>query len=123
MYVSMIDSTDFINSRNCFFQYHNTGFWDASVTFIGNKAKNEKGGHAIYATSIRPCQVVKQVSTNKSVYDIVNDTEKLFDIQRFKFDSNTTLQPQIATDGAELHSTKSSPLLIFPDKNSSMVLR
>ena len=114
VYVSMIDSTDFINSRNCFFQYHNTGFWNASVTFIGNKAKNEKGGHAIYATSIRPCQVVKQVSTNESVYDIVNATEKLFDIQRFKFDSNTTLQPQIATDGAELHSTKSSPLLIIP---------
>ena len=114
VYVSLIDSTDFISSRSCFFQYHGTGLWNVSVTFIGNEAKDKTAGHAIYATSILPCQVIKQVYANKTKHcTLVNATE-IFDTRSFKFDSNETLQPQIATDGAELHRTKPSPLLIIP---------
>ena len=114
VYVSLTDSTDFISSRSCFFQYHYRGSWNASVIFVGNKAKDETAGHAIYATSVLPCQVVEQVHENNSIkHTLVNLTE-IFAVQSFIFDSNADLQPQIATDGAKLHRTKRSPLFIIP---------
>ena len=118
VYVSLLDNIDFVSSRSCFFQYNDRGTLlhrenYASITFVGNRARDKTAGHAIYATSIRPCQVVKQVYANRTEYVLLN-ASNIFDTQRFKFDSDVTLQPQIATDGAMLHSTKSPPLLIIP---------
>ena len=115
IYVALTDSIDFVSSRSCFFQYHSTVLnrkWNSSVTFVGNRAKDETAGHAIYATSIRPCQVIKHSYVNQTE-TLVNVSET-FDIKGFEFDNDVNRQPQIATDGALLRSTKPSPLLIIP---------
>ena len=118
VYVSLIDSTDFLSSRSCFFQYQDQrgfrGSWNASINFIGNKAKDETAGHAIYATSILPCQVVKQIDMNETQYHYLVNLTKIFDVRNFKFDSSAFRQPQIATDGAKLSRNEHSPLSIIP---------
>ena len=116
IYTLLQDSIDFISSRSCFFQYHGTGLnrkWNSNITFFGNRAKDKRAGHAIYATSIRPCQVVKETYVNQTEYILVNASD-VFKIHGFEFDNDVNRQPQIATDGASLHSNKSSPLLIIP---------
>ena len=118
VYVSFLDKIDFMSSRNCFFQYHDTLMYrekNANITFVGNRARDKTAGHAIYATSIRPCQVIRQVYANQTEYALVNASQ-VFDTQGFKFDSDTVLQPQIATDGAtlKLNSTNFSSISIIP---------
>ena len=107
VFVSLMDTIDFISSRTCFIQYHGTRLKvcdrNTKVTFIGNQAQDELAGHAIYTTSTRPCQVIQ-----KSGYSLINASE----IFGFHFDGSAA--SKIATDGAKLRSTKSSPLLIFP---------
>ena len=76
IYVLLIDAIDFISSRNCFIQYATTDDLNtlnkADITFIGNKAKSISTGHAIYATSLHPCQVIK----NGSMYFFLNDDQQ-----------------------------------------------
>ena len=107
IYVSLMDTIDFISSRTCFIQYHSTDLslteQNTNITFVGNHAQNETAGHAIYATSMRPCQVVRQ-----NGYTLIDASE----VFGFDFGGNAT--SKIATDGAKLHSTKPSPLLIIP---------
>ncbi len=107
IYVSLMDTIDFISSRTCFIQYHGTHpkvcDRNTNVNFVGNRAQSELAGHAIYATSTRPCQVIQ-----KSGYTLINASAV------FGFDFNGDAASQIATDGAELNSTKPSPLLIIP---------
>ena len=77
VYISLLDNIDFMSSRSCFFQYtdRNTLLnreMNASITFIGNRARGKTAGHSIYTTSIQPCQVVKQVYANGTDYVLVN---------------------------------------------------
>ena len=108
IYVSLMDTIDFVSSKTCFIQYHGTNLKvcdrNTRVTFVGNRAQDENAGHAIYATSIRPCQVIL-----KSGYTSLNNASEVFG---FDFDGDTA--SEIATDGAKLCSTKSSPLLTVP---------
>jgi hypothetical protein len=120
VYAYLIDSTDFITSRSCFIQYksENNAFstnnkWNANVTFVGNRAKDNSSGHAIYATSLHPCQVTINGTLSRHNYTLTNISE-VFKIQGVRFDNNQTLQPQISTDGAQLHQSKPSPHLIIP---------
>ena len=119
MYVYLIDSTDFITSRSCFIQYRSenntilTDKWNANVTFIGNKAKDSSSGHAIYATSLHPCQVIISGTPTQPRYTLMEISE-VFKVKGVRFDNNQSLQPQISTDGAQLHQSKPSPLLIIP---------
>ena len=118
LYVSLTDITEFA-SKSCFIQYtdKNTAnisiLWNAKVTFIGNKAKDSTSGHAIYATSLFPCQTIRYGTNNHFNYMTVNISE-IFNKRGIKFDNDTRLQPQLATDGATLSFNKSTPLMIIP---------
>ena len=119
VYAYLIDSTDFITSRSCFIQYRseNDPFspskWNASITFVGNKAKYNSSGHAIYATSLHPCQVSISGTLTQHRYTLMNITN-VFRREGVRFDDNQTLQPQISTGGAQLRQSKPPPLLIIP---------
>ena len=119
VYAYLIDSTDFITSRSCFIQYRSenntfsTNKWNASVTFIGNKAKDNMSGHAIYATTLHSCQVIISGQLSQHRYTLMNISE-VFKSHGVRFDNNPTLQPQISTDGAQLHQSKPSSHLIIP---------
>ena len=119
VYAYLIDSTDFITSRSCFIQYRSendtfsTNKWNAKVTFIGNKAKDNMSGHAIYATTLHSCQVIISGQLSQHMYTLMNISE-VFKSHGVRFDNNPTLQPQISTDGAQLHQSKPSSHLIIP---------
>ena len=113
IYVYMTDSADFITSDSCFIQFCDTVscFSNATINFIGNKAKDSTAGHAIYATSIHPCQVINAGTEKQPTLKLVN-VSKLLTIEGITFDE--TPESQVATDGATLHSNKSTPLMIIP---------
>ena len=121
IYVSLTDITDFIVSKNCFIQYIDNGStlisiqWNANITFLGNRAKDSTSGHAIYATSLIPCQAIRYGTTDQTDYLVVNILEA-FTKRGITFDSDTKLQPQLATDGAtlDLGTNNSIPLMIIP---------
>ena len=112
--VSLIDSIDFIGSRSCFIQYADndsvisSAEWNANINFIGNKARDSTAGHAIYATSLHPCQTIR----NSIGRYVLVDTSEVFTIRGFNFDDDPTVL--IATDGTLFHSTKPTPLMIIP---------
>ena len=122
MYVLLIDGTDFAVSRSCFVQYAdisgtNASKWLTNVTFSGNHAYDNASGHAIYATSLRPCQVIDYGTQQKPDYDVILNMSEVFTARGFVFDDNVLLQPQIATDGAILRiraRSKSEPLILIP---------
>ena len=119
VFVEMIDNIDFTFSRSYFIQYVENNSvvlsndWNTNITFIGNKVKYSVADHAIYATS---CQVAIDGSECQPNYTLVNISE-VFTIRGVTFDSNTRLQPQIATDGAKFKCTMSSALKIIPGED------
>ena len=119
IYVDLIDHTDFTVSGNCFVQHIDGDLsteWNATINFKGNKALYSLGGHAVYATSLYPCQIVNVDDVNQSEYTSVDDLD-IFKMHGIKLDSDDTLQPQIATDGSQLKLTKSMPLPVIPGEN------
>ena len=121
IYASLTDITEFIVSKSCFIQYVNNDSalisirWDANITFFGNRAKDSTSGHAIYATSLIPCQAIRYGTSNQIDYLVVNISE-VFTTRGITFDSDIELQPQLATDGAtlDLSINNSTPLMIIP---------
>ena len=127
IYVLLIHNADFVASRSCFVQYEDSDdkiiddiTWDSNINFSGNRAKGNTSGHAIYATSVDGCEIVSN-STNVYGYnhehnDILVDSSEVFTIRGIncKFDDDPSLQPQIATDGALLNSSKAAPLVMIP---------
>ena len=119
LHVLLIDSTDFSISRSCFIQYsdNNNDFlsnkWNANVTFLGNRAKDCTAGHAIYATTLYPCQVTRNGTVEQPTYTFIR-VEDVFLARGVTFDNDTALQPQMATDGTLFHSTKPTLLMVIP---------
>ena len=125
IHVLLMDSIDFISSRSCFIQYtgddDSTTFsrdWNINMTFKGNRAIGLSAGHAIYATSLHPCQVVKNGSIAHHDFIFVKASD-VFTSQGVTFDDDPLLQPQIATDGDVLFTTKPTPLMIIPGEEYS----
>lgn len=121
IYVMLADNGDFVTSRSCFFQYEdNDGTvsfsitWNSNITFLGNIAKNHTAGHAIYATSVHCCEVVSNGTTGYNYNDLLVDPSQVFTIRGIKFDNDPLLQPQIATDGALLNSSKPTSQTVIP---------
>ena len=117
-YVSLTDNLDFISTKDCFIQYAEdqgkggailSNDWKVNVTFIGNRAKDSTAGHAIFATSLRSCQLIYWQNN----YTIIN-TSNIFSIRHFTLNFDDDWVAQIATDGATLHNTKSLPLRMIP---------
>ena len=119
LYVSMVDITDFTCSRSCFIQYNDnesiflSNTWNSTIIFTGNRASNDTAGHAIYATSLYPCEVVNSGNKSQNNFLIIN-TSEVFRVRGMKFDKDPLLQPQISTDGAILNGSKPLPLKIIP---------
>ena len=114
----IFDNHDYTVSRSCFIQYvdssdHNrvvpASEWKANITFHGNRAMSGTG-HAIFATSLYPCQVINNGS---SINIVVNITDSL-SVRRITFDNNSLLQPQTSTEGAVLAHNNHLPLQIIP---------
>lgn len=116
IHISLIDKTDFTISQKCFIQYVNdindtkvlTRGWELNMLFSGNTVQDGKSGHAIYATSFIPCQIIDS--------DIVNISQIFTKRSQYiTFDNNTTQQPQLATDVARIIDPKGTKeLTVIP---------
>lgn len=131
IFAIMIDKHDYTVSRSCFIQYYNNitdsndtdnviavSEWKANITFIGNRAMSGTG-HAIFVTSLYPCQVVYNgTNLNHSYpdYVFVNISDVL-SIRNLKFDEDPQLQPQVATEGAVINYRSDNPLQIIPGEH------
>ena len=119
IYVSLTDSTDFITSRSCFIYYHDgdsmaiSAAGKANITFMGNKAVDDTAGHAIYATSLHPCQVINNGTSKHPNYTLITNISEVFSARGINFDDDPS-HPQIATDGALLHTSRETPWMIIP---------
>ena len=117
----MYDKHDYAVSRSCFIRYFDSNDrnriipvreWNADIKFIGNRARAGVG-HAIFATSLYPCQVINNRTRENPFYIVVNITDVL-SVRRITFDNSTQLQPQVATEGAILYHDRDSPLQVIP---------
>ncbi len=123
IYVLMVDRLDYTVSSSCFIQYHSNSLptsnypiseWKSvNIIFSGNLANSDRG-HAIFATSLYPCQVYNDGTINKSCHAVTNVSE-VFSIRNIKFDDN--LKPQVATEGESLHHNGDLPLQIIPGEH------
>ena len=61
----------------CFFPYVvSPGEWNANITFVGNRAKGSiPAGHAIYASSLHPCQVVNNGTEKQPHYRLMKTSD------------------------------------------------
>ena len=119
IYVELFDSADFMISRSCFIRYAEeeseffSGDWNASLNFTKNSARDSSTGHTIYATSLYPCQVIRNGTIDKRKYIFV-DADKVFSERGIQFDENSDKQPHVATDGGLIHRENFTPLMIVP---------
>lgn len=119
LYILLDDIIDFVSSRSCFIQFQDgervilSGNWSSNITFTGNKPMGNNAGHAIFATTLYPCQLVNVSAKNR--YMII-DSSKVFHVHGMIFDDDLSLQPQISTDGNVLNGSKPLPLRLFPGK-------
>ena len=119
IYVLMSDRLDYTLSKSCFMdcirrKNSTISEWDTiNITFSGNRASAGKG-HAIFATSLYPCQVINNGTTNKSDIVVINISD-VFSIRNIKFDDNP--KPQVATEGGSLHHNGNLPLQIIPGEH------
>ena len=114
IYVFMTSSAEFITPGSCFIQHRGTKSRypnNISIIFKGNRAKNRTAGYAIYATSIRPCQIINDKTKKLKVIDAA----KLLNLKSVKFDEPA--KTQVATDGATLQGSKVTPHMIIPGEN------
>ena len=115
----MFDKHDYTVSRSCFIRYFDSNDrnrvipmeeWSANIKFTGNRARAGVG-HAIFVTSLYPCQVINNGTGNKIYYIIVNITD-VFSVRRITFSDEP--QPQVATEGAILYHDRETPLQVIP---------
>ena len=121
IYVHMIDRLDYTVSSSCFIQYHNSQLltsnspiseWNyVNISFSGNTAASAGRGHAIFTTSLYPCQVFNGGTAKESRHNVTNVSD-VFSIRNIKFDDNHI--PQVATEGGSLHYNGDIPLQIIP---------
>ena len=94
--LKIIDSNDIATSKCCFIRYpHDCYQALANITFIGNTGA-ERSGHAIYATSILPCLVMKngcRDDKSSEMYTVLNALELVLGHRGVLLDDNPMLQP------------------------------
>ena len=105
LYVLMINNHDFTVSRSCFIQYFDgntfrvTKNWNTSITFYGNTAQV---GQAIFATSLHPCQFIKNNTDSeenqRNPFYVTVSSSDVFAVRGINVDES-----EIATEGAQLH--------------------
>ena len=125
IYSYLIDDHDFSISRSCFIQYlDEPGVitpppeWNTTLTFTGNSAT--KYGHAIFATSLIPCQRRVSRSSNRGMGATWSASEILQWPGVFIYDNSTNGINHIATEGAHFNITGSLPFEIIPGEEHSL---
>lgn len=117
IYVFMIDNNDFTTSRSCFIQNDNnlplSGKWSSEFTFVGNKAKDNTNGNAIFSTSLTPCTVVNNGTVNQPDYSVIDITE-VFSARGIPVDLE-----QVSTEGTNLVVNTDSIWQIVPGEQYS----
>ena len=109
IFTQMIDTHDFTLSKSCFIQYSNgtrpiiTKHWKNNITFARNKAPF---GPGIFATSLHPCQLVKDGNYYRSV-----NASQVFSIHGIHINES-----DVATEGAQLHREHDNILYAIPGK-------
>ena len=120
LYVQVIDNHDVTASKTCFIQYSRGSThiipakeWTVNVTFAGNRAKGGTG-HAIFATSLYPCQTIN-IGTKKELELMPINTSLVFSIRGIVIEENEDLEGhQVATEGARFQLTKGYQLQVIP---------
>ena len=121
LYVQLNDNHDITASKTCFIQYckadsHTIPIanWTAKINFSGNQATAGRG-HAIFATSLYPCQTINTNTTEEPKFESVDATE-VFIVRGITIVDDLKGDP-VATEGAVLHSSKGdSPIEVIPGK-------
>jgi hypothetical protein len=123
LYVQLDDNHDITASKSCFIGYRNSdghtitvpvSNWTATIEFKGNRALAGTG-HAIFATSLYPCQSINIGSLENPMFVSINSSE-VFSKRRIKILNESALEgAQIATEGARLEP-KSASLRVIPGK-------
>ena len=123
LYVQMNDNHDITTSKTCFIQYSKADShtvpvanWTANISFRNNTARTG-GGHAIFATSLYPCQTINTNTNEEPKFESVN-ASKVFTVRGITFEGIIDGDlVQVATEGAVLHSSKGdSPIAVIPGK-------
>ena len=125
LYVQLNDNHDITASKTCFIQYCNAdGYtipvasWTAMINFRGNRAKAGTG-HAIFATSLYPCQTINTNTIENPTLETVNASE-VFAVRGIAIEENGMLSGhQVATEGALLHGKVSLPIKVVPGETFS----
>lgn len=110
IFVQMIDNHEFSLSKSCFIQYKDdtkmdftpplASLWDTNISFIQNHATL---GQSIYTTSVFPCQIINNASSNSAFPDYVRtDTATAFESRGISFDDQRNITEHVATDGGKL---------------------
>ena len=117
IYVQLIDKYDLnVRSRNCFLQCvdddekYLSNSCKASIVFAGNNATHTTNGHAIYTTSLRPCQVHNNKGKNKHFSPNTDNWTQKYRTLDFTF-LNGQFQDQVATDGSDFKINKSKVII------------
>lgn len=123
IYSQLIDDHDFIISRSCFIRYFDKPGvitsppeWNATLTFIGNSAN--KYGHAIFATSLIPCQ--RRVSSSSNNGSATWSASEILQWPGVFIYENDNIRNQIGTEGARFDITGSLPFEIVPGEEHSL---
>ena len=120
LYVQVVDNHDITASKTCFIQYSpgNSHIpardWTANVTFAGNIARGAGKGHAIFATSLYPCQTIN-IGTKKEQELKTIDASMIFSKRKIVIKENADVEGhQIATEGASFILTRGYQLKAIP---------
>ena len=121
LYVQLNGNHDITASKTCFIQYCKADShaipvadWTAKINFRGNTAKAGRG-HAIFATSLYPCQTINTNTIEEPKFESVNATE-VFKMRGITIEEDVEGDP-VATEGAVLHSSKGDfPIEVIPGK-------
>ena len=124
LYVQLDDNHDITASKSCFIGYHDcdgrttpVSNWTATIKFNGNRARAEIG-HAIFATSLYPCQSINKGSLGKPTFMSINSSE-VFSKRKIEIIDECVPQScQIATEGARL-KPKNFSLRVIPGERFS----
>ena len=120
LYVQVVDNHDVTASKTCFIQYSQGSAhiipareWTANVMFAGNIARGGTG-HAIFATSLYPCQTIN-IGTRKELELSSINTSMVFSERGIVIKENADVKGhQIATEGARFDFTKGYLLKAIP---------
>ena len=125
LYVQLNDHHDITASKTCFIQYCDAisytipvASWSAKINFRGNRAKAGTG-HAIFATSLYPCQTINTNTIENPTLETVNASE-VFTVRGITVEEDGTLSGhQIATEGALLHGKRDFLIEVVPGETFS----